>query len=410
MITQDIKSLVVNCLAQLRKSGHDERSIERHRHRLQSGIVTFMEKKGYTQFSHDVGEEFLATVLPGLAPSSQRAHTRIIHVLDEYLNTGNVRTRIVQLHDYPLDGEIGAVVAEHLDDLKIHRRASITIKNHRRLLYFFISGLKLKGITKVSEITEDAIVDYLDYAQTSKKERFYAIKQFCTYLYDHKLTSINFGYVLSTNHYPQREKLPSVYSAEEIQIIDASIEQSSAVGKRDYAIFLLASRLGLRASDIANLTWSNIDWDNGKITICQQKTKNLVELPLLKELGEAIVSYARDARPKSDKNEVFLSAKTPCRPMTGIGINGVITRIMRASKVDISGRHYGPHSLRHSLASNLLRKGTTLPTISSVLGHESTQSTMEYLRVDVWNLKECVLEAPLVDEAFYSQKGGVFYD
>jgi site-specific recombinase XerD len=96
--------------------------------------------------------------------------------------------------------------------------------------------------------------------------------------------------------------------------------------------------------------------------------------------------------------------------MTRIGLNGVITRIMQASGIDTSGRRFGPHSLRHSLASNMLREGTSIPTISSVLGHESSQTTMEYLRVDMVNLMGCVLDVTMVDESFYSQKGGAFYD
>jgi len=158
------------------------------------------------------------------------------------------------------------------------------------------------------------------------------------------------------------------------------------------------------------LTWDNIDWDKGKITLYQYKTKAPMELPLLREIGEALVTYARDSRPKSHLKEVFLTASAPYRPMTRISLNGVITRIMQSSGIDISSRRFGPHSMRHSLASNMLRQGTSLPVISGILGHESTQTTMEYLRVDIVNLRECVLDTPLVDEAFYLQKGGAFYD
>lgn len=83
---------------------------------------------------------------------------------------------------------------------------------------------------------------------------------------------------------------------------------------------------------------------------------------------------------------------------------------MQSSGINLTGRRFGPHSLRHSLASNMLRKGTAISTISSALGHESTQTTMEYLRIDVTNLRECVLDIPPVAEDFYEQGGGVFYD
>jgi integrase len=309
-----------------------------------------------------------------------------------------------------LNGEIGKIVEEHLDWLRKQRRCDLTISNHRRLLSYFVEGLAQKGIHQIDDITEGAIIAFIDYAQTCKLEHFYAIRQFCTFLYDRGYTQTYLGYVLARNNFPQHEKLPSVYNSIEIRAIENTIEQSSAVGKRDYAIFVIASRLGLRVSDIASLTWSNIDWDNGKITLYQSKTKNPIELPLLKDVGEALVTYARDARPKSLHKEVFLSAKAPYRPMNRISLNGVITRIMQSSGVDTRSRRIGPHSLRHSLASNLLCQGTSISTISSVLGHESTQTTMEYLRIDVVNLKECTLDIPLVDNAFYAQKGGAFYD
>lgn len=410
MIKKEIQSLIADCVVQLRKNGYDEKCIETHRRKWQAGIVPYMEKSGATYFSHEIGEAFLSEALLGLAASTQRAYSRNIHLLDEYMRTGIIRRRIVRLHEFPLEGEIGESILKHLDNLKSNRRCDLTIQNNRRMLSYFAAGLKQKGICKISDITEKAIIEFVDHARTCKREHFYSIRRFCSFLYERKLTSINLSYVLSSNNFPQHEKLPSVYSAEEIKQIEESIEQSSTVGKRDFAIFLLASHLGLRVSDIAALTWSNIDWDKGVITLYQYKTKNPVELPLLKEVGEAIITYARDARPKSNLKEIFLTASAPYRPMTRISLNGVVTRIMQASGVNTAGRRFGPHSMRHSLASNMLKKGAALPTISSVLGHESTQATMEYLRVDVTNLKECVLDVPLVNEAFYHQKGGAFYD
>jgi site-specific recombinase XerD len=410
MENKEIQSLIADCIMQMRMDSYDEKCIETHQRRWQKGIVSYMAKTGATRFSLKIGESFLCDVLPGLAAPTQRAHRRSIHLLEEFMQTGIVRRRIVKLHEFPLEGEIGSAVLQHLNHLREQRRCELTIYNHRRLLSYFIEGLIQKEINKVCDITEKAIVEFVDHACTCKSEHFYAIRQFCSFLYEKGLTSTNLSYVLARNNFPQHEKLPSVYNSDEIKQIEDSIEQSSGVGKRDYAIFLLASRLGLRVSDIAALTWDNIDWDNALITLYQCKTKTPVELPLLKIVGEALVTYARYSRPKSHFKEVFLSAKAPYRPMTRISLNGVVTRIMQSSGIKTSGRRFGPHSMRHSLASNMLRQGTSLPTISGVLGHESTQSTMEYLRVDVINLRECVLDIPLVDESFYSQKGGAFYD
>lgn len=130
---------------------------------------------------------------------------------------------------------------------------------------------------------------------------------------------------------------------------------------------------------------------------------------MLTDVGEAIVNYLRYGRPISGHSEIFLSARPPYRPMFRWGINGVISRIMRESGVDISKRKFGPHAMRHSLASRLLANGVSLPVISESLGHESSLSTMEYLRVDLSSLMKCALDVPLVNPAFYEQKGGIFY-
>lgn len=410
MKNKEINTLIAECIMQMRIDGYNENCIEKYRRRWQNGIISYMLKRGESQFTAQIGESFLLSALLRLAPISRRDYIRSIHLLNEFMQTGVVRLKIVKLQELPLDGEIGDVALQHLDNQRENRISEQTIWKHRRLLYCFIEGLKKRGISKVCNITQEAIISFIDHAQTSKREYFYAIRQFCSFLYKKGLTPINLSYILVGNNFTHREKLPSVYNSDEIKQIEKSIEQSSVVGKRDYAIFLLASKLGLRSSDIAALAWNNIDWDNGKITLYQLKTNAPMELPLLQDVGEALVTYARDARPKSHLKQVFLSAKAPYRPITTRGVNGAVAKIIKSSGIDTSGRRFGPHSMRHSLASNMLCQGISLPTISSVLGHESTQTTMEYLRVDVVNLRECVLDAPLVAESFYSQKGGALYD
>ena len=92
--------------------------------------------------------------------------------------------------------------------------------------------------------------------------------------------------------------------------IENSIARSNAVGKRNYAMTLLASRLGLRASDIANLQFGEIDWDNNLLTITIQKTRKVIQLPLLAEVGNSIVDYLKNGRPKSSLDQVFLSVSS----------------------------------------------------------------------------------------------------
>lgn len=205
------------------------------------------------------------------------------------------------------------------------------------------------------------------------------------------------------------ERIPSYFAANEVMRIEQSVSRNSANGKRNYAMLLLASRLGLRASDIANLQFSDIDWDKNMITLTMQKTKKVIELPLLADVGNAIIDYLRHGRPKSDSQNVFLSGNAPyvaaTKNMVCAAINGIILR----SGVDTSGKHHGPHSLRHSLASAMLNGGSMMPVISESLGHRSTQTTLAYLKIDIRSLQKCALPVPEIADCFYMQRGGAFY-
>ena len=190
----------------------------------------------------------------------------------------------------------------------------------------------------------------------------------------------------------------------------ASVERSSSVGKRDYAVILLAARLGLRSADIAALRFDNLQWEQNKICLTQQKNGKELELPLLAEIGNAIIDYLKYSRISSTEPFVFLTVRSPIIPVTAICVECIVQRTFAKSGISIQGRRHGPHSLRHSLATRLLERQTLLPVITEVLGHENTESTKFHLRVDLTSMRSCVLDVPEVQTSFYHQKGGFFYE
>ena len=208
----------------------------------------------------------------------------------------------------------------------------------------------------------------------------------------------------------RKEKLPSYYDKDEILKIESVVDRSSPIGRRDYAIILLASRLGLRASDIVSLTFANLDWDNSLIILLQQKTKKDISLPLLPEVGNAIIDYIRNGRPQANLKTVFLTAGHPYRKMSPSRVSTRLSEYINKVGISTRGRHKGCHSLRHSLATSLLQSGASLLVIKECLGHESSESTMCYLAVNIPSLLDCSLDVPPVDERFYRQKGGIFYE
>ena len=406
---REIKSLIRDCVAYLREEGYSELRIKDYHRFWRNGIEEYMNKCTFTNYHCGIGEKFLSSI-PEMSGSHMRAIRRSVYVLDDFLLSGKVRKRIVQCVHHDLLGEIGEVALEFLRSQEKLRRSKFTVENHQRILSYFISHLTLRSVNYVSDISEDDVLTFISSAQNCKDKYLNTVRLFCRFMYEQKYIGRNVEYVIGRNNYPQREKLPSVYEAHEIRRIEDAVGQSSAVGKRDYAMLLLATRLGLRSSDIAGLSFENLDWDRNIICLTQSKTKKVIELPLLNDVGEAIINYLKYGRPVSGLRQVFLTACAPYRPVNRLVINGAVSRTIMASGVDITGRKFGPHAMRHTLASQLLLNGTSLPVISETLGHSDTQATMNYLRIDINNLMRCSLDVPPVSASFYRQKGGVFYD
>jgi integrase len=408
-VEQEINSLIGECVAYLREEGYSESRIADYQRLWRDGIEEYMNINSLVNYSAAIGEDFLGSI-PVLSDSYMRTIRRAVHVLTDFLAYGKVRKRIMQYVYHKLPGEIGEVAFEFIESQAKLRRSKLTLNEHQRILSYFINHLTLRSVNNISDISEDAVLTFISSAQNCKDKYLNTTRLFCRFLYEQKYIDRNVEYVIGRNNYPKREKLPSVYDADEIKRIEDEVDQASAVGKRDYAMLLLATRLGLRSSDIAGLRFENLDWDRNIICLTQSKTKKVVELPLLTDIGEAIINYLKYGRPVSDLQQVFLSACAPYRPVNRLIINGAISRTIISSGVDITDRRFGPHAMRHTLASQLLRNGISLPVISETLGHSDTQVTMNYLRIDINNLMRCSLDVPLVSTSFYEQKGGVFYE
>ncbi len=160
-----------------------------------------------------------------------------------------------------------------------------------------------------------------------------------------------------------------------------------AGNKRDKAILLLLARLALRAGDIVSLCLSDIDWNQAQIHL-SGKSRHHTALPLPQDVGDALYEYIATARPKSDEQQVFLGSRAPYRPFArSVVVSSIVRRAFdRAGVVTVAGR--GAHVFRHSQATSLLRSGTSLSTIQTLLRHKSSDTTMIYAKTDVVMLQE----------------------
>lgn len=401
------ESQVSDFLKALRKAGYSESTIRQYKKTCRLFLV-YMDINYIQECNVETINLYLKTI--------PQEKTRLIHgtnyrllLFVNYLMDGTIQKPIVRyvIHKFP--GEIGDVMTKLLHLLEEQRLSPKTIDSYERVFSYFLRHLSLRNIIHVSDINEDDVLTFISSNQNSQQRVLATMRVFCRYLYEQKLIKRNIDYVMGRNRYIAKEKLPSTYTCEEVIQIESSVSQSTPVGKRDYAMLLLATRLGLRSSDIAGLQFNNLDWDRNIIRLIQYKTKREIELPLLKDIGEAIINYVKYGRPSSSSKQIFLSSLAPYNPANWAVVSLSVRKIISRSKVDVRDRKKGPHAMRHTLASQLLHNGVSLPVISETLGHKSTQTTMGYLRIDIDSLMKCVLEVPNVPSNFYTQKGGIFY-
>ena len=212
------------------------------------------------------------------------------------------------------------------------------------------------------------------------------VKSFLNYLIEHGLISQNLYLESIRPINYKKEKIPSYYTKQEILKIESCVDRKNIVGKRDYAMILLASRLGLRSSDIRCLKFHEIDWDKNEIHLTQKKTKKVIVLPLLEDVGVALIDYIQNARPKTSLKDIFVSFRPPYRTISSATLSTMMAKYINKSGINCYGKHHGIHSMRHSLATNLLGDNVSLPTISSILGHSSTESAKDYMSIDLNSL------------------------
>ncbi len=193
------------------------------------------------------------------------------------------------------------------------------------------------------------------------------------------------------SHYGER--LPSVWPADTVQRLLMAVDRGSPTGKRDYAILLLAARLGMRVGDIKALTLSALHWETKTIVCVQQKTRRAVTYPLLDDVGWALIDYLQHGRPPTRSPHVFVRQNAPFEAFgRDANLHYIITAYTRRAGIPVPRGAHGLHSLRHTLASALLEYHTPLPVIADILGHLSTQSTQVYLHVDLEALRRCALD------------------
>ena len=175
--------------------------------------------------------------------------------------------------------------------------------------------------------------------------------------------------------------IPRGIAPDQVRHLLSQIDRSTAMGRRDYAILLLLARLGLRSGEVAYLELEDIDWKAGCLSV-HGKSGRRPQLPLPKDVGDAIVAYLQHGRPASSSRRVFLRAKAPIRGfLSPCAVGSIVRHALR--RAGIEAPTTGAHQFRHGLATQMLREGASLAQIGELLGHRSPETTKIYTKVDL---------------------------
>jgi integrase/recombinase XerD len=188
------------------------------------------------------------------------------------------------------------------------------------------------------------------------------------------------------------EQLPRALPWPTVIELLKSLDVTSDIGLRDYAMFLLIATYGLRASEVVELTLDDVAWRKGVLRIHQRKTASPLELPLTNEVATALTKHLKRSTPPAPYRRIFLRKRAPIGVLKPTAVTEAFQSLVRHSKLSIPFE--GPHCLRHSLAVHLLKSGTPLKTIGDILGHRTAESTSMYLRLATGDLRDVSLAVP----------------
>jgi len=348
-------------------------------------LAGFAADRGVGSLSVDLTEAFLLhcgvgssapSAAEAPAASGQQHLTKAMRYLLEFQQHGCIRRR-PSVTRVPLPDALSRVLEAFVrfctEELRIRHR---TMRGRRSHVTAFLMYLANRGMPDVRSIDVETVSGFV----TSRylKPRTLALvvcdlRSFLRYLAMEGVVPASVVERVPRVRVRKDDRIPEVWRAQDVAALLATIDRGSPVGKRDYAIVLLAARLGMRVGDIRDLRLEDLQWDAARIERSQTKTGAPLILPLTEEIGEALIAYLRDGRPPTARREVFLRHLAPFEPFAqDDNLYHIVATYRRRAGIALPKRfHKGIHSLRHTLATRRLGQrscaaacGLSEPTVS----------------------------------------------
>lgn len=358
-------------------------------------FTDYMNANGMDEYSPKIGECLITYCSENLKVCQSRVArakvivdklNRLYHGLDE---------EKALWADKAVPVELPEALSNVLDSFIAHCRHNgnkeTTLRYKRWICSRFLKNVEILGCQSSQDLTGELI--QTAFLQLGYLRYWEKIAPFLRFLFESGQISKDFsGLLLNRKKYlPQ----PTVYTQEEISRIETSVNRSTPVGIRNYAILLLLSRYGIRSRDIAALSFENLDFKNNRIHFIQQKTGDLWEMELFPDVKKALLEYLMTARPDiSNCSKVFLTVGIPYKPLNSNAINTAIGALVSKSNVNISGKRHGSRSFRSSIASNMVNEKVSTEIVRKVLGHSTKHAIRHYTKLDIESMRLCPLLPP----------------
>ena len=398
--------LIQNVKEELSNAGYKSGTIQVYQ-KYWNDLLKYEAQKGIKSYSPKSGLEFL-NVVYGISVftalcKQDKVRARSITLLNNYNRDGMLFPSV----GYPPAVSFLCCFGQTLETFKKHQAnnfqiSNTTLNNYNRYLGQFLLYLEKHSISELHQLNPDTILNYCasysTYSSSTLYNSFCVLRVFLRYINKEGLLGADYSNIVPSVRYKRDSKIPSTFTTEEAERIFLAIDRSNPMGKRDYAVIVIAYRLGLRSVDIKSLRFSEIHWEKNTIELTMKKTGRRIVLPLLEDVGQALIDYIKYGRPVSDSDVVFLRHISPIKEISGPGITAIVKRYANKAGIKCApGQGKGPHAMRSSLASVLLAENVPLPIISGILGHSSTKTTETYLKIDIEHMRNCSLEVPAFD-------------
>ncbi|HBM16419.1 MAG TPA: hypothetical protein DD381_08790 [Lentisphaeria bacterium] len=400
MQKKTLSELLHDLESEMRRLGYTNASIQFYRRRWQM-LLKFAQERGEIFYSERLGIDFVEKHFQILEKDFDRKlsqqdtqELRIIRVIGDFQLHHTVLRRYYKHKEILTEPSFIAISNRFASYCKNKSYSVVTIGHYIKQSARFMDYLASQNVTDCTTISLPLIHDYIrtlmGYTYKTVEQNICSMRTFFRFLLEIEEVQTDFAAKTPMVQARKQTRIPSVWTAAELKTLILAIDRGSPKGKRDYAIILLACRLGMRCTDVKHLKMENFHWEDKKLVFIQSKTRTALTLPLTAEVGWAVIDYLKYGRPKIDSSYVFVKHMAPFGPFSESDhLCRLIKGYMEQAHIPVLKKRRGMHSLRHTLASMLLEKDTPLSTISDILGHIDTDSTSVYLKVDIKKLKEC---------------------